>query len=28
VKFRSERERLATLHPNGLEGPVRILAIR
>ena len=28
VKFRSERERLATLHPNGLEGPVRILAVR
>jgi hypothetical protein len=28
VKFHSERERLATLHPNGLEGPVRILAVR
>lgn len=28
VKFRSERDRLATLRPNGLEGPVRILAIR
>jgi hypothetical protein len=28
VKFRTERERLTTLHPNGLEGPVRILAIR
>ncbi|MCE5311482.1 MAG: hypothetical protein LLG20_27925, partial [Acidobacteriales bacterium] len=28
VKFRTERERLATLHPNGLEGPVRILAVR
>ncbi len=28
VKFRSERERLATLHPNGLEGPVRILAVK
>jgi hypothetical protein len=26
VKFRSERDRLRTLRPNGLEGPVRILA--
>ncbi|MCX6622945.1 MAG: glycosyl hydrolase [Acidobacteria bacterium] len=26
IKFQSERERLRTLHPNGLEGPVRILA--
>jgi beta-galactosidase/beta-glucuronidase len=25
VKFTSERDRLRTLHPNGLEGPVRIL---
>jgi hypothetical protein len=28
VKFRTERDRLATLRPNGLEGPVRILAVR
>lgn len=28
MKFRSERERLKTLYPNGLEGPVRILAVR
>lgn len=28
VKFRTERDRLATLHPNGLEGPVRIRAVR
>lgn len=28
VKFSSERDRLNTLHPNGLEGPVRILGVR
>ncbi len=28
VKFASERDRVQTLHPNGLEGPVRILAVR
>jgi len=28
VKFASERDRLQTLHPNGLEGPVRILAVK
>ncbi|MCC7497836.1 MAG: hypothetical protein IT160_09680 [Bryobacterales bacterium] len=27
VKFHSERDRLTTLHPNGLEGPVRMLAV-
>ncbi len=25
IKFASERDRLKTLHPNGLEGPVRLL---
>jgi len=25
IQFKSERERLKTLHPNGLEGPVRLL---
>ncbi|MCC7498355.1 MAG: hypothetical protein IT160_12305 [Bryobacterales bacterium] len=28
VRFASERDRLPTLHPNGLEGPVRVLAVR
>jgi len=28
VHFASERDRLRTLHPNGLEGPVRILAVK
>ncbi len=28
VKFASERDRLGTLHPNGLEGPVRVLAVK
>ena len=28
VKFASERDRLRTLHPNGLEGPVRVLAVK
>jgi hypothetical protein len=28
VKFKSERDRLKTLHPNGLEGPVRIVVER
>lgn len=27
VKFASERDRLQTLHPNGLEGPVRLLSV-
>lgn len=27
VKFASERDRLQTLHPNGLERPVRILTV-
>jgi hypothetical protein len=28
LKFNTERDRLSTLHPNGLEGPVRILIQR
>jgi hypothetical protein len=28
VQFASERDRLRTLHPNGLEGPVRILGVK
>jgi hypothetical protein len=28
VQFKSERDRLRTLRPNGLEGPVQILAVR
>jgi hypothetical protein len=28
VKFRTERERLGTLKPDGLEGPVRVMGVR
>ena len=28
MKFNSEWDRLATIHPNGLEGPMRIVKVR